>query len=167
VAVCQHCVTRKRGSRARLLLYCAVGLAKGSAGHCSGHGGVERRRRAPSWPAAERPIACFGDFQSFNFDRLPPFADHALSARGGEPEAHQLCQLVSRETVHAHDAFGAASRAATDEQRKRAALIGLLAARWCGARHCVMKTDQPILAPTLTASLGRRMSAGAHRRPIA
>src|SRR5262245_6775182 len=94
-----------------------------------------RQRRALRKLCQERPVACFGDLQSFYFERLPPFADHALSDRGDESEAHQLCQLVGLEAVHAHDPFGAAFRAATDEQRKRAALIGLWAARWSRARH--------------------------------
>ena len=86
-------------------------------------------------PTPERPVACFGDLQPFDFERLPPFADHVLSSRGSESYAHQLCQLVGREAVHAHDVFGAASRAATGEQRKRAAQIGPRAAMWSGAGH--------------------------------
>jgi hypothetical protein len=74
--------------------------------------------------SAERPVACFGDLQLFNFERLPPIAERALSGRGGEAGAHQLCQLIRREAMHAHDGFGAPSRAATSEERKRTAKIG-------------------------------------------
>jgi hypothetical protein len=85
--------------------------------------------------AAERPVACFGDFQPFDFEQL--VANHALSGRGSVSDANQRCQLVGRESVHMHGCFGAASRTAT-EQRKRAALIGLWASRWSGARHRVV-----------------------------
>ena len=100
-------------------------------------------------PTPERPVACFGDLQPFDFERLPPFADHVLSSRGSESYAHQLCQLVGREAVHAHDVFGAASRAATGEQRKRAALMGLWGARWSRARHRVIESDLLILTQRL------------------
>jgi len=39
-------------------------------------------------PTPERPVACFGDLQPFDFERLPPFADHVLSSRGSESYAH-------------------------------------------------------------------------------
>jgi hypothetical protein len=100
-------------------------------------------------PTPECPVACFGDLQPFDFERLPPFADHVLSSRGSESYAHQLCQLVGREAVHAHDVFGAASRAATGEQRKRAALMGLWGARWSRARHRVIESDLLILTQRL------------------
>ena len=112
--------------------------------------GVAARRgpitgaKLPLLLIAERPVTCLGDLQHFDFKRLPPFANHALSGLGGESDAHQLCQLVGREAVHAHDSFGATFRAATDEQRKRAALIGLWVARRSEARHL-----QPILTQRL------------------
>jgi len=134
-----RCVwTRLAGSffcSARLL---ASGLARGSAGLCV--------REAPSLLSAKRSVTCLGDLQRFDFERLPPFAEHALSGRDGEADAHQLCQLVVREAVHTHNAFGAASRAATNQQSKRAAQIGLWVARHSGARHPVMERHQPILA---------------------
>jgi hypothetical protein len=77
--------------------------------------------------AAERPVACFGDFQPFDFEQL--VANHALSGRGSVSDANQRCQLVGRESVHMHGCFGAASRTATGEQRKRAALIALWASK--------------------------------------
>src|SRR5438045_6208931 len=95
----------------------------------------------PEAVSAERPVACFGDLQPFDFERLPPFPEHTLSRRGGEAGAHPLCQLVRREAMHAHDGFGAPSRAATSEERKRAAKIGcaakigLWAARASKPRH--------------------------------
>jgi arylsulfatase A-like enzyme len=54
----------------------ARGHAKGAAAYCL--------RQLPSLPTPERPVACFGDLQPFDFERLPPFADHVLSSRGGE-----------------------------------------------------------------------------------
>jgi hypothetical protein len=72
---------------------------------------------------AERPLACFGDRLGLPLNS----PTNALSGRGGISEPHQLCQFVGREAVHAHDSFGAASRATTGEQRKGAALIGLRA----------------------------------------
>jgi len=72
---------------------------------------------------------------------LPPFADCALSGRGGEAGAHQLCQLIRREAMHAHDGFGAASRAATSEKPKRAAKIGLSAAKF--SKHQVPRRFVP------------------------
>jgi hypothetical protein len=76
------------------------------------------------WEAlsAERPVACFCDLQSCDFER---FAKHGLGGPSDESEADQLYQLIGLEAVNAHDPFGAAFRAATDEQREGAALIGL------------------------------------------
>jgi hypothetical protein len=102
--------------------------------------GFRRRLSLPAPIFFERSVACFGDFQPFDFERLLKFANHALSGQGGESGAHQLCQLVGREAVHTHGWFGAACRTATGEQRKRAAPIGTWAARWSGARHCVIPT---------------------------
>src|SRR5205823_6333500 len=103
----------------------------------SGHGPLPSSRGAsglagepPEAVSAERPVACFGDLQPLDFERLPPFAEHALSGRGGEAGAHQLSQLIRREAMHAHDRFGAPSRAATSEEPKRAAKIRLSAARF-------------------------------------
>jgi hypothetical protein len=36
-------------------------------------------REARSYLTAERPVACFGDLQPFDFERLSPFAEHALT----------------------------------------------------------------------------------------
>ena len=61
--------------------------------------------------------------------------------------------MVRREAVHTHNPFGAASRAATNEQRKRAALIGLWAARWSRARHQVPREAFIVLLQCVLAPL--------------
>src|SRR5262245_40837732 len=55
---------------------------------------------------AERSLARFGDFQRSDFE--PRFAFQALAGLGSEANAHQLRQLVGRETVRPHDSRGTA-----------------------------------------------------------